>query len=98
MEGGKESGKRRRGSEGGEGRERSQLLLCRSTRRKNSTDLRSRDGKREVDELKSEGNLPVLVRNGVLLFVGEVLSAEDSKRCLHVEVSDGEHVAEGGEE
>jgi len=62
------------------------------------TDLGSRDGEREVDELESESDLPVLVRDRMLLLVGEVLSAEDSEGGLHVEVANREHVTEGREE
>lgn len=47
--------------------------------------------------MKSEGDEPVLVRDGVFLRVREVLSTEDSKGGLHREVSHLHHVTEGVE-
>jgi hypothetical protein len=59
-------------------------------------DVRSGDGKGEVDELEGERKEPVLVRDGGGLFGREVLAAEDAEGGLHVEVSHLEEVPVDG--
>ena len=58
-------------------------------------DIGTGDGEREVDELQSEGDEPVFVRDFLCSFVGNVVAQEHSKRGFHVEVSHGHHVRLG---
>ena len=66
------------------------------TRLLSPVDLGSGNSEGEVDQFQSNSDVPVLVADFLGGLVGEVVSAEDLERSLHVEVTCGHHDFLGG--